>query len=693
MTAHWTADESLEFHALCLARRSLERLRDCLKTGEGGITWRNPFAQFEYKIELADTDSSFKQEYPPKLALLLQRLTWNVLIRKGEPGRPEQYLFIPEVEAAINALPESEREAKRNQLATGYELPERKTTGTTPAGNHPFACTLIFAVRPLTWDMSESHGFYAIQIGLDFTEGDPSTWAEEDRAAFIAHLLAEIRKRAALYPKEHAGAKPMAKLPTPDEVRSIRMAAGFQPLHKLSERKPSGLPLFPEAKELFHELRTPLNWAVGLALFRFTPPDRPKDEQEVALSDLTDRVYCLTERGAPRRGDQVEDILSEVLKLYNETIAVGTQITKKYGRFTERKMDLQFFRIISELNLTYIDTKTGKRVHPEDCDLPPSAIGPLIVGGRRHYRPDGTTVKALIGDRWKLVAIRWFWTQSIAKDLESAPELDKKGNVKRDRSGKVIRGGFYIKIAENIFNALFRLRSERAFIANDLLILLATDIYKPPPQIKADCRNVIEREADRLFDLLGLKDDPHKPGWREEALAKAIFRLKQPDIAALLPGSDEYPRQPSAAELAGWRRKNPYYRLIRSALYVPPSILTKEEGAALKAEQEAISLPAPANPPAQPARPRVNQLLLPGMKQPPPIPSGPEIRAALDAAQMNLRAFAKLIGGPSFNTWARYARGESIRVDKIGQEAWERTRAFVAKHGPKSAVDGGKGAP
>ncbi len=44
------------------------------------------------------------------------------------------------------------------------------------------------------------------------------------------------------------------------------------------------------------------HWATGLALFRFTSPDRPEDWQEVTLADLTDRVLCLTERDAPRRG-------------------------------------------------------------------------------------------------------------------------------------------------------------------------------------------------------------------------------------------------------------------------------------------------------------------------------------------------------------------------------------------------------
>ena len=456
------------------------------------------------------------------------------------------------------------------------------------------------------------------------------------------------------------------------------VAAGFVPMHKLSERNRAGLPLFPEGSRTFHALRTPLNVAAGLALFRFTSPERPGDWQEVTMKALTDQVYCLTERDAPRRGDHAPDVLGEVVKLFAETIAIVQPRFEKHGRIWKSRVELIFDRVIATLGLTYIDTKTGRRVRPDDPTLPRAAIVPLAVKGRRVYTPEGRDIKALIGDRWKLETIRWRWSPTIVDDLLAAPVLDKKGNVIRDKSGKVIRGGFNIRVIIRIFDALFRLRSERAYTAHDLLVLLATDIYKPPKQSTAG-RNIIERETDRLFDLLGLEDDPKHPGRREEAVAGAIFRLKQPDIGALLPGTDENPRIDPNPD----RRKRSYYRLIRSALYTPPGIMTKEEAAALEAEEvapEPLALP-------EPKKKKVDQVVLPGIvEDAQPIPSGADIGNAIKAAGGNLRRFAEMINdgiieGGSFNTWARYIRGERIKVNKISPEAWQRVREFIAQHG------------
>jgi hypothetical protein len=396
------------------------------------------------------------------------------------------------------------------------------------------------------------------------------------------------------------------------------------------------------------------------------------------MKALTDQVYCLTERDAPRRGDHAPDVLGEVVKLFAETIAIVQPRFEKHGRIWKSRVELIFDRVIATLGLTYIDTKTGRRVRPDDPTLPRAAIVPLAVKGRRVYTPEGRDIKALIGDRWKLETIRWRWSPTIVDDLLAAPVLDKKGNVIRDKSGKVIRGGFNIRVIIRIFDALFRLRSERAYIAHDLLVLLATDIYKPPKQSNAR-RNMIERETDRLFDLLGLEDDPKHPGRREEAVAGAIFRLKQPDIGALLPGTDENPRIDPNPD----RRKRSYYRLIRSALYTPPGIMTKEEAAAIEAETAA---PEPLTLP-DPKKTKVDQVALPGIvEDTQPIPSGADIGNAIKAAGGNLRRFAEMINdgiieGGSFNTWARYIRGERIKVNKISPEAWQRVREFIAQHG------------
>lgn len=474
--------------------------------------------------------------------------------------------------------------------------------------------------------------------------------------------------------------------PQPENIlKPIRdnfaIAAGFVPMHKLSERNRAGLPLFPEASRTFHALRTPLNWAVGAALFRFTSPDRPGDWQEVTINALADQVYCLTERDAPRRGDHAPDVLGEVVKLFAETIAIVTPRTEKCGRIYKKRTELIFDRIIATLGLTYLDMKTGRLVRPDDPSFQ-KFTKPLEVKGRRVYTPDGKDIKALTGDRWKLETIRWRWSPTIVDDLLAAPVLDKKGNVIRDKSGKVIRGGWNVKVFNRIFDALFRLRSEKAYVAHDLLILLATDIYKPTGQSTAG-RNMVEKEAGRLFDLLGLEYDPKHKGRREEAVAAAIFRLKQPDIGALLPGSDELPYQPSQADLLGGRWKNPRYRLRRSALYTPPGILTKAEVAAIEAEYEAT--PGPLALP-EPKKTKADQIAFPGIiEDAPPIPSGSSIRAAREAAGVNLRDFARMMDGPAFKTWSNYETGKPIRVDNIKAGVWDRVRDFLSQHGKKES--------
>ncbi len=463
--------------------------------------------------------------------------------------------------------------------------------------------------------------------------------------------------------------------PLPGRALDFRVAAGFVPMHKLADRNRSGLPLFPEASRTFHALRTPLNVATGLALFRFTSPDRPGDWQEVTIHALTDQVFCLTDRDAPRRGDHAPDILGEVVKLFTETIAIVAPRFEKCGRLWKSRVDLIFFRIIAELGLSYWDKEKKRLVRPDDPSLPKGAVVPLAVKGRRVYTPDGKDIKSLIGDRWKLEQIRWRWSPSIVDDLLATPALDKKGNVIRDKSGKVIRGGFNILVVIRIFDALFRLRSERAYIAHDLLVLLATDIYKPPKQSTAG-RNLVEREADRLFDLLGLEADPKHPGRREEAVAGAIYRLKQPDIGALLAGSDEYPRTDPNPD----RRKGLYYRLVRSALYTPPGILTKAEAAAIEVGQEAapepLALPDPKT--------KVDQVAFPGIiDADPAVPSGSDIRAAREAAGLNLRDFARMMDGPAFKTWANYETGKPIRVGSVSPDVWIRVRDFIAGSGKK----------
>ena len=658
---------------------ALHQLRDLIKKGK--ITWKEPYAQLEYDIPpFPELQRLFETEKPRFFT------TWAMLVATRfvfmDAGIPGEVTIPSSMKDKIAGLTEEE-------LAAGYELriPAQGTID-TPDGKESFSIDLRFAIRPLTLrkipPFKGLDYFFPVRVGLDIHEGNPAAWPKSNQDQLWKIFAEEITELTAPFLKKlQDKGEERPPILKPDNVIPIRpdafaVAAGFVPMHKLAERNRAGLPLFQDASRTFHALRTPLNVATGLALFRFTSPDRPGDWQEVETADLTDQVFCLTDRGAPRRGDQAPDILGEVVKLFTETVAIVTPRFKKCGRFWKSRVDLIFYRIIAELGLTYIDTKTGRRVRPEDPGLPRDAVVPLTIKGRRAYTPDGKDIKALFGDRWKLESIRWRWSPSIVDDLLAAPALDKKGKVIRDKSGRVLRGGFNIKVIIRIFDALFRLRSEKAYTAHDLLVQLSTDIYKPPKQSTAG-RNIIEREADRLFDLLHLEEDPKHPGRREEAVKTAIFRLKQPDIGALLAGSDELPR----TDLNPNRRTNPYYRLVRSALYTPPGILTKEEVAALEAEMAASKSPA------LPAGPKTDdQAALPGIiEDAQDIPSGPEIRAAREAAGMNLRDFARMVGGGAIGTWSHYETGKTIRVGNIAPDVWERVRDFVATGGKKDGKE------
>ena len=699
---------------LLFMRFAVERLRHYIKTDEvAGLSWRNPFAQLEYNVwtmqeynvwTMQNTGQCPEKLTEAEAAALWHHLfktlprtalhTWtrDVLIRKIEPytenGRLVncQVILPPALKAEIEGLPESEREARLTKLTAGFS-PGRPVLGRavggtgeadTPAGRQAYAFELVFTIQPLTITAKGDRAFFPIIVGLKFTEGDPSAWSsDEDRDALFEKILkgiADLEARVGPWLEEREAA---GKPTEPNQVRAFSkqdfpVAAGFVPMHKLADKNPSGLPLFPEERGKFHELRTPLNWAVGLALFSVTSEKVPEGWQEVTRAELQDRVFCLTGRDAPSRGDHWPDILAEVIKLHREKNASVRYDWEKRGRAWHRTVALESSYAIPNIELVYLDKK-GRRTLPSD-PAHRDEVFPLEVKGRRVFAPDGKDIKALPKDRFTLDRIRWRWNPTFADDLKAEAALDAKGNVKKDAGGRVLRGGFNIRVAVHIFEALFRLRSEKAYIAHDLLILLAHDIYKPPKQSTAAGRNIIDREAGRLFDLLGLKADPNHPERREKAVAAAVFRLKQKDIAALLPGSDERPRTDPNPQ----RRKALYYRLVRSPVYTPKAALvTKEEAAALEAEE--VEAAAPVLPPALPG-PKVEQAVLPGMELPAaaPIPSGADIRAAREAAAVNLRDFAQAMKGPSFKTWQNYETGKPIRVGSIPAEVWQRVRDFIA---------------
>jgi len=462
----------------------------------------------------------------------------------------------------------------------------------------------------------------------------------------------------------------------PGRVLSFPVPGGYvRPIFGLSEAK-KDLPLLLE----FHEPQTPLNWAVGLAMFSLTDADRVKsgDWQEVKIRDLEDRVFCLTEREAPRHGQHREDILAEVVKLHTKKNWYYEIDTIQVGRAWTKRATIGSQYAIPEIQFIFLDTKTGKRTFPSDPAIRQLLI-PLEVKGRRVAQPEGKDLFTLPKGRWELESIRWRWIQSFNDDLLLTPALveagKRKGLPKKTTTGKAIRKGYLIKVADNVFSALGRLRSEGrgSLYACRLLIMLASNLNKTEDGIK----------ADRVFRMLGITEDyqirtHEKP---EELVARAVLRLKERDIKALLAGSDEYPRTDPNPD----RRKGPYYCFRRSPEYTPRTgIVSKEDALAIEAEYEAAPKPL-----ALPdLKTRVDQAVLPGIiKDAQPIPSGADIRAAREAAGVNLRDFARMMNGPAFRTWSTYETGKAIRVKSISPDVWQRVRDFILQHGKKEGKE------
>jgi len=695
--------EAFVLALLNLFKGAVVSLRDHIAQGGTGAgnAWENAFLEMDFLVDAQLTEEeegideskelSEKEavEFLKKILhhavtdldpdnlqdIVVHTLTREVLIVIPKEGEVAQIRLPEDLTEEVENLPEDKRAERLEELSKGFEFQPLTLTGTvdTPAGRASFSAGLSFAIRPLIFTIEDRNAFFPVIVGLDFTEGDPSAWSKEDQSAFWDYLIGQIDALAEPHLKafNERGEKPPA-IPKPSRVETFNVAGGYiRPIFGLSEKK-KDLPLLLE----FHEPQTPLNWAVGLALFSLTDADRVRagDWQEASIQDIVNRIFCLTERDIPRHGQHREDFLAELVKLHTRKNWYYEIDTIRVGRAWTKRATIGSQYAIPEIQFVFLDKKTGKLTFPSDPAIRQLLI-PLEVKGRRVAQPDGKDIPSLPKGRWELQSVRWRWTTSFNEDLLLTPALEesgrRKGLPKKTTTGKIIRKGYLIKVADNVLHALGRLRAEGSGskYACRLLIMLASNLNKTEDGIA----------AERVFRMLGIPDDYKTKGHRnpETLVAEAVLRLKSRDIQALLAGSDEYPRTDPNPD----RRKGPYYCFKRSPEYTPRSgIVSKEDALAIEAEYE-ITDKTPS-PDISPKAKVAAQLVLPGIVQEAPsIPSGAEIRAAREAAGMNLRDFAKDMKSGSHNTWAKYERGEPIRIKSIAPEAWDRVRAFIAQHG------------
>jgi len=693
-----------------------ERLRKAMKdSGAPGVSWAEPFLQIDYDIEpeelsagewlfqsgedpdsLIDripeeeqrayfenmTDAEFQawlaQGSTRTMMISLFRVrTEDAVFIVNEDGEgPATGWRLPvELNAELDSMTEDEERAKMEEIAAGFvfrqEFPGMKTG---PEGEEEaWNIALTYAIRPLTaiW---EERAFFAVQVGLEYIEGDPSGWTAEEQAELWEHIagwLDSLRKEI----KQGGKDRIKDKEPTnkAQAVERFPVAGGyFQPIHRMTE-KPEDAPLFAE----WLEPQTPLNWAVAFALFSLTDIEKvdARGFQEASLADLEDRVYCLTERNAPRHGGHRQDILSEVAKLHREQRYYFNIETKQVGKAWKRTYAIGSGYAIPALELVFEDRRTGERAHPSNA-IYREYREVMEIKGRRVYQPDRKReIMGLPKDRFRLVAIRWQWAESFNKDLLRLPALiesgKRKGLPKKTATGKTIRLGWTVRISNRVIDALRILRGEGSGsrYASNLLVLLASDIKK-----KGD-----EYNADKLFRQIGL-DAPKKNlslKEKKELIAAAILRLQQKDIGALLPGSDQSPRTEPNPD----RRKGEYYRLKRSPEFAPV------QGFATKAEAERIEAEFTEEEPPEKTKPEAVQgALLFGDEdenEAVELPAGAEIRAAREVAGVTLREFARMMDGPTFSTWSRYETGKPIRVGKISPGTWEKVWEFIAENVPE----------
>jgi len=711
--ANAVTDEQPNIHILktvSMIQKAVSHLQKGLETGDpAGLSWEVPFLQLDYDIEpeelsaggwifepeTGETPEDRLEHIPEKDQKAffsgmndseLNSFIFAGLIRSSTigimRGRTNDAIFVvdnisepdkghwrlpSELTTELDSLSEEKETEKMQKIAAGYEFKQSfpGIRETDKEGEQPFEIALVFAIRPLTLIWNE-RAFFPVQIGLECITGDLTTWTEEERAELWKSIHGFLNR---LYDACDAreDAPEQAENREPDSITPIERFSVPGKLLQTSHRMPDKNPdLFSE--ELKHQ--TPLKWSVLMALFASTDIERIQDRmmQEISLTALADKVYCLTETGAPPRGKQRNDILAEVVKLHTEQRYYYKVEPKQVGRRASKSYYVQGSTYaISAMELVFVDRHTGKHAFPNDAALREFRQC-LEIKGKKARQLDGNQVSALPKDRYRLESIRWNWAQVYQDDLLRLPSMYVNGNMAglpmKTTSGAVIRKGYSVGVPNEILNAFRILRSEGSgnLFACTLLLLLAGDIRNP---------NKTEYNASRLFRQLGINNLSSQK--KLALVAKTIWRLKQQDIRALLPGSDEYPRTDPNPD----RRKTPYYRLKRAPQYIP------KQGFATKQEMKEIEAENATTKKAKPEQTAGVQASLPGLDAMPgyEIPSGVEIRLARKAAGITIREFARKIGKKtSYSTWARYEQGKHIRVENISYREWNKVRKFCTEN-------------
>ena len=705
---------------LDLLKSAVGNLQHYIKKGKAGISWDNPFAQLEYEVKILeeDDDEEAPADKPSAPAdhltideavslgetlldivgsevSLLEILTRDVHIRQEETA--SRVILPPEVEAEVKSLPEAEQDAKVKKLAAGFENPSLKMEGATdtPAGPQRFALSLVFAIRPLTLDVRRGRGFYPIQVGLDFTEGKPAALSEEDREAIWSFMFEQIDAMAAPHLKaleDQGGDRP--SVPKPDRAVPIRTEYFHAPGRLFdtprNAAKQGDLPAIGR-----WYMQTAFNRTVGMAAAALTKTDTREailDWQSATVDEVADLVFCRSEEGTLAHGQNREDILKAFESLRAIPVPIVRIDWKQVG--TDRsprwvkEYKLRVASLLQSYGAVFVDKKTGQEAFAADPIRKPDK-----VKGRTDRRK---TIKALVAqnpadgilesfppDRYTLTRFEWRWNTDIAEDF-ICPQvaLDKKGRPRlKLKKGRHIEGSRFINLNRRYFAVQKHLREAGSKYAPRLLDLIVSE--KTHITSRGKGAVWIEIQADKVIKWLDLwvEYQGHPKHVMEDHVAPAVMALIREKV--MLPESWLVPQLDKNPD----RRKTAFFRWKVAELWSTVALVPPEEAKEVEAELVKEAEGAQSQP-----EPKTDQAVLPGLEEPPavPIPAGSVIRAAREAAGLNLRDFASMMDGPAFKTWSLIETGKrSTSAGRIPEAVWKRVRDFIAQHEPAAGTEGG----
>lgn len=711
-------------------------LQHYITKGKGGISWKAPYVRLIYdaprlgreviaaleqteeeaveaeklkadlKAEVEAGKDSLKMprekavaileymtaEYYEGLKLLIfQNLTSGLVV--GAKG-----IIAPRDSEAwkiLQALPEAEREAKAQELAAGYEWPAIKASGTidTPTGKLPCRFSLKSRLSPLTlrFKKNKFRAFFEIIVGLDFTEGDPSAWPEEAQQKIFESIFAELDKLAAPYLKEtEAKGETRPEIPKPNQVlpgRSdyFKTSGRLFDTPRHAAAKQETLPVIAKWYQ-----QTAFNRTVGMAAAALTKAKTREavlEWQSATVEEVEDLVFCRSEEGSPAHGQHREDIVRafEALRAIPIPIvridwqSIGTGKNTRW----RKTYTLRVASMLQSYGAVYVDRKTGKEVFPEDPDQ--AAHRTKAKASRRKKTQaliesgEAKPLQAFPADKYKLTRFEWRWNTDIAEDF-ICPKvaLDEKSNPRLKPMGKChhIEGSRFVMLHIKYFAIQKRFREGNLTYAPRLLDYIVSEVK----DITSRGKGIVwfETSAPKVIKYLGLWEEyqSHSKHVLEDHIKPAIEALIREKV--LLSESDINPRIDPNPD----RRKGDFYRWKVAELWSTVALVSDAEAKEIETEQ-LTTLPAEQEINPQP-EPKAEQTALPGMEPPAlPIPSGVEIRAVREAAGVNLRDFARLMGGPSFKTWALYETGQrgSRTVRHITPETWQKVRDFITLRG------------